>query len=362
MKRPKVCFAVRDGLAGLYTNKTLYDFLVTRTDFPVDIGFCKTHYREVEPIFERLFPLAKIHDPAIHDRVKDKTRLILTGYSDIAGQTPFGRFVAVDMAVLKSCAPPITKEKRAQLKRTYHVEEERPILVVGFPGLATGISGQSPVLDELVENLSNDAQIYFVGTLYSGSEHYSRLGVKVIDCIGILKDYYAMADLAFIKNNLGPFEAHMHNFVEATEGGPLFVVPGITTQYGYKQLVERRVIREARDLQDLIAQAKVYLRNPKREEVRQARAEHIRETREVYLTDLLRFFKKILGLSEEPPTSDLMAQTIFIDNERGITEPFARVFHPETQWTHVTEDGSKRITEVSQRFYDCFRDKEVATS
>jgi len=148
--------------------------------------------------------------------------------------------------------------------------------------------------------------------------------VHIIDKYGVLKDYYAMANVAINAHNL-QYTPSLHNFVEATEGGPLFMVPSTkTAQYGYKQLVNAGAIVECKDLDDLVRKVEGFLRNfEDNTTVIEARARHLNLSRENYLPVILAKIMELIGEDIIPPESDLI-----------ITQFGGRVrlMHPESSW------------------------------
>ncbi len=239
MTKPTVCLRVTE-YADAYALRTLYDYLV-ETEFPAKIVFsnlaCVDKFKKIlrgVPIVSDL------------DSMEGKC-LEIGGYCDVSSIFA-DRRILIDMAVLKNCASPVTPEQREQLCREYDIKTGKPVLVISFTS-SNCLGG----IEEVVASLHRDAQIYIAGSvtpLLHESECYAKWSkTNIVPCQGNLRDYYALADLAIMgTNRIMQIGGHLHNFVEASGGGPLFLVsPSVQTQYGYAQLKKARVIREARE-------------------------------------------------------------------------------------------------------------------
>lgn len=325
--KPRIMIDLKDGLADVYAFATLYEYLLER-EFPADIeifgcGDCRVSFIK---LMENKGKDTNLYSGGHYD-------LYLKGYSDLTC-TLKDKEIAIDLSILKNCVEPVSEEERKELRRNYEVPEDRPILVVGCP--SSNYQGNN--FRKIVRRLDTEAIIYFVGTVDIPKNRIGILEGKVIEECGVLKEYYKIADITMINANISKVAhmKHMHNFVEATAGGPLFLVkPENTSQYGYKQLVQREVIREAENTDDLIAKVKKYLENPQGEQIREQRRQHLELSRRNYLPEMERLLKNLLKISEEPFESDLE----FEFTHKHYTSrlfPFdvnaLRIIHPETTW------------------------------
>jgi len=114
----------------------------------------------------------------------------------------------------------MSDQDKMELKQKYGVDSQGPIGVIGY-------AESSLYVKKVVKAVSKYATVYLVGR--NNIDHYDfsteeKSNVHAVETKGVLRDYYAMADVAINDRNLvGSYET-LHNFVEATEGGPLFMV------------------------------------------------------------------------------------------------------------------------------------------
>jgi hypothetical protein len=198
---------------------------------------------------------------------------------DYAETSPY---LQIDASILKNCTVPLTKKEKNVLKRKYKVNTEEPIVVVGFADY-----NLSEVTD-FIHSTYKFSQIYVVADTTKEDLDISKKEkkkVKIVKKWGILKDYYAIADLAINADNLEETTEALHNFVEATEGGPFFLVPPTNLdQYGYKEMVELGLIKAYEDRDALLYGVQVFLKNFEGNKNHvQKRRKHINQIRKKYL-------------------------------------------------------------------------------
>ncbi|RMF54925.1 hypothetical protein D6745_03740 [Candidatus Woesearchaeota archaeon] len=305
-----VLFQVRE-LADLYALKTLYDFLsehLPENGLNANLffgGFINTERaREVlasSPTAEQL----------------NSIDAVVGCYSDIGDCGD----LSIDISILKNSVAPLTDEEKTELRKKYDIPSDRPVLVIGYADF-------SRELARIVEEASKFANVYLVGCVdveSLGLSKKAKRRVRSVQKHGVLKDYYAVADATINAHNISPSSAPLHNFVEATEGGPLFMVPpSDTAQYGYRQLVSAGAIIECDDLDDLIGRVLAHLQHfSGNDYVLEKRAQHLRRTRETYLPVVVAQLRRMLGEDAEVPESDLK----IVNRGRGV-----RLMHPDTQW------------------------------
>jgi DNA-binding transcriptional MerR regulator len=281
----------------------------------------------------------------------------VTGYSDVGSylQNRSERTIIIDHSILKNCVKPTTKEKKSELRKKYNIQEDKPVVVVGFGGFCFPSS-----LESIVRSLRKYNSVYLVGSV---GVNLDLVDAKFrVNSEGVLKDYYALADVAMISKNTYlnvSCESPLHNFVEATAGGPLFLVKPINTaQYGYRQLVQREVIREAQSADDLIAKIKKYLENPEEEKVRAQRTQHLNSSRDLYLPEISRLLNRVINESQEYFQSDLLAETLPPTKSWFFKKYSSKIAigHPETKWDFDRVDSNKKsMNEIHPKIYKAFR-------
>lgn len=360
---PKITLCLKDSLADVYSFATLYNYFVEH-DFPAEFQIAYVDNRDCEvfeSLLEKSVELKVVSGMNCSETVQDTSNLVLSAYSDVSGRLQ-DKNLQIDLSILKNCVKPLTEDKRKQLRQRYEIPEGKQILVVGCP--AYDYHGDLS-LREIVPKLYDDALIYMVGSI--NTEVLSDLvkeKAKIIEKYGVLRDYYSLADLAIINSNIssGTDTRHLHNFVEACEGGPLFLVKAHNdSQYGYRQLVNRGVLREAANRDDLISKVKEYLKSPFREEIVEQRKQHLEQSRELYLKDLMKLVKKLLRISNEEFESDLQYVETGYQNPEGKQVLVGlRVIHPETFWAQPDHQQRFNLKELSCDTLEekCFRRKE----
>ncbi|MBI5066243.1 hypothetical protein HZA97_08465 [Candidatus Woesearchaeota archaeon] len=382
--KPRICLQLNDGFAGVYAFSTLYDFLISR-GFDAEYAFfsngsrslCRSFNSVVREATKKEIDRRKIINSSI--KMQEWPDLVLTNYCDVRGELSElrNREVAIDVSVLKNCVTPVSEEKRKELQEKYKLPQDKPTVVIGFPrapGFDNYLMGRyGEFLDfgslkDVIDAIQKDTNIYFVGSVSDVVKSFvSSSGltnvVNVIEAFGVLRDYYAMSDVAMISSNIkfsNNHLVHLHNFVEATAGGPLFLVSPLNTkQYGYKQLKQLGVIRESLHTAELIDQVKKYLQTPQGEQIRELRRQHLESSKEVYLNDLLRLFNRILNRSEQPFQSDLVANLcpyhpwLLFGKDY---HPRLRIAHPDTKWKLFEGNmPAINLSEIPEQVYDKFR-------
>lgn len=314
--KPTISLAPRE-LADLYALHTFYKWLVEQ-DSGTDIG--------LDPRVSFVGDSDKTARQ-IPSLLSDSIDLVVTTVSDLSCYAPKGEFhLGIDISILKNAVVPQTAEQKAELRKQYGIDPKKPLLVVGY-------DGSTKAVDILVEQLHRDCEIILVGSL-NLEDHTSETTQKnatLVSKYGVLRDFYAMADIAVNAANLFPSKDSLHNFIEATEGGPLFMVPSIdTAQYGYRQLTARGVIRECKDFEDLIKQVRQYAKKftGDDQDHRAKRAEHLWRTREHYLPLINGYIQGMLGREGNFVASNLVVE------EKGRS---VIVMHPETRWINVKQ-------------------------
>ncbi len=267
--RPSVVLDFRE-LADVYALRTLYDFL-TADSAPYDVVF-----QWGEEGHERAKAVLKNCRRASKSELAD---VVISVISDVSKPPREKKTLSIDIAILKNSVQPLTEQEKLELRAKYGIVSERPILVVGY-------ADDSQKMNALSREVGEHAEVYLVGDpILKDLPSEINAHVHVVNKWGILKDYYAMADVAINGRNLRESSATLHNFVEATEGGPLFMVrPGNTAQYGYKQLVAAGVIREFAEFDELVKALKAELAGGARSKIQssEARAKHLQRTRAAY--------------------------------------------------------------------------------
>ena len=362
--KPKICIEIRDGWADIYAFATLYEFLI-KNNFEADFKVSPSGGKrgaDFKNFVERMVGvdtrLEVLPNYTAHYH-PEKFDIIFKSYSDLP-LTLVSNELAIDLSILKNCVKSSSKEERMELRKKHNVPLEEKVIVLGFPGHCVY---DVSLLRKVISELFFEAKMYLVGTTnfpkYLPEEAYS-LVKNVYSRSGLLRDYYALADVSLIHKNIGESDDSLHNFVEATAGGPLFLVkPQNSTQYGYKQLVQRRVIQEAENTEHLIKKVKQYLQNPEEEYIREQRKQHLEKSRELYLTDLMRLLNKLLRISDEPLQSDLQfISDMYSPSRKKIYLDRLRIIHPRTVWS-MSDYESERHTlkSLNSKSLDdkCFR-------
>lgn len=300
-----------DELADAYALRTLYDYLKFNSF---------EERNDVELVFAK--------DNAEHSVLEDckfleedisSDDLLIRTYSDI------NRILCadcidlrIDISILKNCAFFLSSEEKLRLRWKYKLETEKPVLVVGYADC------DERNVKTLVNEVSKLSRIYLMGDMSTPK------GAIVVKKYGILKDYYAMADASVNAANLVIDIDVMHNFVEATEGGPLFMVSPdekYRKQFGYKELSRKKLIRNCRSFDDLLNKLVAYLDRPLEEIIEEKRehlgkrVRHIMKSRDKYLPAIESLIEKILNEKAKTLKSGLI-----LENNNYLLR------HPETDW------------------------------
>ncbi|MBI4016330.1 MAG: hypothetical protein HY363_01400 [Candidatus Aenigmarchaeota archaeon] len=129
----------------------------------------------------------------------------------------------IDASLLKNSALQLTKEQKESLRKKHNVVDKNKIAVISYTP-ASDCHSFKYIL-EIIAALRGACLFYLVGE--TKIEHIPFDYREQVFCVnkkGILKDFYAIADVAINAENLHPRDITLHNFVEATEGGPLFMI------------------------------------------------------------------------------------------------------------------------------------------
>ena len=304
-------------LSEVYAFKTLYDYILSNTvqdKEPLQIsfdGFARTP-RAKEVLGERAM---------VPSRNPLGNTLRVGCYSDVSASG----HLSIDMSILKNCTQQNPQEEKNILRSKYGVPSDLPVLVLSYISKLEG-------LEYSINYLSEFSRVYIVGDIRGFEPKYHDIKmperVHAISKRGILKDFYAMADVSINATNLVPNIRHLHNFVEATEGGPLFMVPNISgPQYGYKQLVSGKSIVECSGVDDIISRVKTYItKESSSAKARlQSRADHIIHTREKYLPPILDTIQKLAKHENVKSIDTDLKLEVFPSQKLVIT-------HPDTSW------------------------------
>lgn len=360
-RKPRLGIDLRDGFADVYAFATLYEFLA-ENNFQGEIGVFSLEsslHEHFKKVVKNLPEDLIVNSFWARNTWPD---ILLKGYCDVQGYSEHvcNRDIFIDHSILKNCVKPLSEDERKELKQKYKVRDDLPVLVIGCPAKID--NSQIPALESIVKELKDRAIIYFVGYT-SKCNNFCDVnpGIRIVESEGILKDYYAMADASIINKNVVWFPHDpMHNFVEATAGGPLFLIqPQHTQQYGYYKLINAGVIKESQNIEDLVVSLKKYLENPSGE-ARQLRAQHLEKSRNLYLNDILKLLNKVSGISEEQPSSDLKANLFKRWNcslsKPRVYTPSMRIFHKDTVWNTFRKEilATVDIGRIPQEIYDKF--------
>jgi len=249
----------------------------------------------------------------------------------------------VDISILKNCAQPMHSEKKAKLRQKYGIFTSKPVLVLSYIAYGHDIK---PIC-ELLHAIADSAYVLISGDLtlvdileyervFAKQAHWaaSSITATVIDSTekGTLRDYYAMADAAVNCANLAyNHDEHMHNFVEATEGGPLFMVePNYTAQFGYAELKDLGVLRVSETTSDLIESAANFLHTFESNAAHhRKRTRHLMRARQKYLPFIVDCMDYLFTGSRDCPEEldDLEIDLKETDSGRQM-----RIEHVETHW------------------------------
>lgn len=323
MKNKKSILLRPRELADIYALKTIYDYLITR-DLNVDTSFY-CYWRDVGSKGEEILSQLPRFDSEL---VTDSVDLVLSSCSDIgSGSIQRYKNLEIDICLFKNSVIPMTEREKYDIKLKYDINTKKPIVVISYVYLWDKHLCNTK---RLIKEFCDKSSLYLIDICDSELEskkipYKIRKKVNCVDIRGILKDYYAIADITIDGNYVVADDSrHLHNFIEATEGGPLFIIePRRTTQYGYKALIKSGVIRKCIGIEDMIEKINEELNNPTKEEHFKKRNAHLKKTREKYLPIIESYITHILFGSEKK-TSNL--------KESIINDTTIRLMHPETKW------------------------------
>ena len=317
-------------LADVYALRTLYDYAVQAAP-EMKLGFINATNLDGKDVPSHLLKgIPQSNDIRDHDNV-------ITVHSDIGNHTRYPHLLEVDASLLKNSVIPKTDGERKKLRRKYSVRSAKPVLVISYS------INSFEVLD-IINAVKGLARVIMVGgttrsDLEASRKEYAARGkmqntsldnivMRYVTKRGFLRDYYALADASVNCCNLRPTASAMHNFVEATEGGPHFIVHPINPeQYGFKELKKARAIRAFRSKNILIRGLVQYLTHfHGREKTSQMRSEHLKCTRETYLPLILDYARHVF-CGKKKPKSSLKVECLDDGHQRII-----RLTHPDTDW------------------------------
>src|SRR3989344_5689170 len=337
-KTKNILLQVRE-LADLYALKTLYDYLAQNAQegiVDVRLWLGGDIYSDRSREVLQNIPLK---EQAKHSSIDT----VVSCYSDLGGSGD----VEIDIYLLKNCVVPLSPEEKKELKQKYRVTSQEPVVVISY-------ASPSSEVTKLIETVSKYATVYVVG---SGNKEDYKLSseaerkVHVVRRHGVLKDYYALADAAINASNLFPSTSPLHNFVEATEGGPLFMAFSTNSaQYGYRQLVEAGAIVECADAEDVATKVKAFLQYFEgKERITKARARHLAQSREKYLPVIAAQIQRSMGEEvEHYPDTDLI---ISLEGDK------VRMMHPDSNWSSYNAIN-KLTLPAGQYFHSLLQNRE----
>ena len=312
----KIIFEVGE-LSDAYALKTLYDYL-KETEFE--------RKKDVQIYFRasNLKNFSSILNGCIKNESECElgTSLYVQTFSDFSYTIHDKNNLLIDASILKNCAMPMKEEDKRKARELLGIKTELPVLVISYAKACWW------EVKEFIGKINTNSEIYIIDGFHENS---LPANVHSIDIWGMLRAYYAMADVAVNAANLDNRGHYLHNFIEATEGGPLFMVPPeerYRKQFGYKELSDLGVIRNCECAEDLIEKVSKYLQrlieqiHTENEEHSRKRTKHIVQSREKYLPIIESEIEKMLN--NEPSRSGEL-QIRNQGNERFLQ-------HPETKW------------------------------
>ncbi len=285
----KIVFEAEE-LADAYALKTLYDYLKERNfEEKTGVGVCFDQFG-LKP-YSSILKGCNL-DESFSD---SSTSLYVKTYSDFSGRNHAGQSLFIDISILKNCALSKRDNLKNKLREIAGIKTTLPVLVVSYANI------DNVVVDKLINENKEFSEICIMDGPYMGDMGNN---IHLVNIFGVLREYYAIADVAVNARNLNKSGNFLHNFVEATEGGPLFMVPPNKErqkQFGYKELSDLEVIRNCKTADDLTAKISKYLNRPikqirkEKEEHCNRRTEHIMQTREKYLPIIESEIEKMLA-------------------------------------------------------------------
>jgi hypothetical protein len=321
----KVIFYPKE-LADLYALKTLYEY-VQEQEPALEIEFAG----HVDSIRART--LLKGATVKVHASTGAGEKMV--GVSSDLTPANYGQDnIEIDASILKNCTKPVTYEEKHELRLKHNIRTNKPVILISYTE-----GTKKKTLENIADALAGPHTVIFFGYDSHYIENITANKMQDVHRIpnqnGLLKEYYALADASINGHNLGLTTSPLHNFIEATEGGPLFMVPSANVnQYGYKQLVRAGAIKECTSLGDIIHQVKNYFSQYRPLEVAAARNAHISTTRKKYLPVILDHIKQMSGQNMVMRKHDLNVH-VKLEEGRKIT----KISHPETNWSSVNYEG-----------------------
>ncbi|HIH24310.1 TPA: hypothetical protein HA251_04720 [Candidatus Woesearchaeota archaeon] len=320
-KKPRVELYARE-LADLYGLLTLHDYLASREQdvefvFRADLGFPR--YRELlcdRPSIDRYADFNMQGD-----LLPDPT-LIITPYSDLVPSLDTEMRFYFDIAILKNAVMPQAPDAKTLLREQHGIASDRPVLLLARP------EQEEALANNVAKALRNDARVILYGDADYTPPRDVRRNCEVIYGHGLLAEMYALADAAIDCHMLAPMNRSLHNFVEATAGGPLFAIAPTHGggQYGYRDLITAGAIREFQTVPDLIGALRTYVNDSSDAlKIAARRTAHLVGTRDRYLPVAHAVMRNLLGRKTKVPASDLEAGVCSMS-------PTVTVLHSESGW------------------------------
>lgn len=225
--------------------------------------------------------------------------------------------ISVDISLFKNFQKPLRDTDKELLRKRHSVSVNAPVVTIGH-------ANYQPGLDELLSHLANHAQVYVLGQVASCVQK-DHDNIQYISQYGVLRDYYALADVSIDASTLLPNVNPLHNFVEATLGGPVCMLqPYNINQYGYLELVQAQAISVSSTV-DVLGQKVIELLSDsqRRAHIMHSRACHIRSARLEYFPVICSLIDKQLGLGDLLPSN----LELLLNGDRYILK------HPASDWS-----------------------------
>lgn len=320
-KKPRVELYARE-LADLYGLLTLHDYLAPREPdidfvFRADLGFAR--YRE---LLRDRPSIGRYDDFDDRGTLLPDPKLIITPYSDLVPNLEREMRFYFDIAILKNAVLPPTPDTKQLLREQHGITSDKPLLLLARP------EHEETLASKIAKALRDDAHVVIYGDADYTPPRDVKRNCDIIYGHGLLAEMYALADAAIDCHMLAPMGVPLHNFVEATAGGPLFAIAPKHGggQYGYRELIAAGAIREFNNLQSLVRALHAYLNDPSdAPKIAARRAAHLERTRNQYLPVAHAVMRNILGRKTKVPKSDLEAGVCSLS-------PTVTVLHPESAW------------------------------
>ncbi len=342
-------------LADLYCLKTLYDYYMPIKPGSIELYFTNEDNSEVNR--SSLTSLLG-KDAIIKEEMMSQAFVSVVAYSDNyiyskrkseSKRAP--HILEIDQLILKNSIEPLTQEEKQQLREKYRITTQKPMTVI-WTGRCP-LEVEDELTEEIAVGLEKHSSVYIFNPSLNLKDNISmyrpaRKDIHYIKKFGILKDFFAMADIAIYSDNLYRQIGPMHNFVEATEGGPLFIIPPSYKQFGLKSLENEGVVRcfpHFDLLKDTAVQYAKEFSPSLKEEHSAKRSAHLNKTRKKYMPVVTSVLENLLYQAEPIQKSDLL---IYEEPIYGTDKIRRRIMHPETRWKNHAWDSLGNILKIGK--------------